>query len=581
VQRVLGTVAGAVVVAALLTPATTAAASVAPSRAHGPLGGAAALERVSGHLPAAAARNRMSATQLRGLLLRDRTARLDEADRLLYVDAHTPAPVTAATRTTAAATYPYAQTFALHSRPGASRVIYLDFDGEVVQGTAWNSSGGLSTARQPAFDTDGDPSSFSDAERALVQSVWERVSEDYAPFEVDVTTAAPTAAALQRSTSTDTTYGTRVLISPSAEAFSKLCPQSCGGVAYVGMFDAVQPDASTSTPAWVFPQVLYGDAKYLAEAVSHEAGHTLGLQHDGTATADYADGQGAWAPIMGTGYGRPVTQWSMGEYEGADNRQDDVAVMSGHGLPVRTDDHGDTPAAATKLALPATATGVISARGDQDAFTFTSTCAGTVAVSARPALSGPDLDVRLRLIGPDGRVAAADDPVSSMSSYEAARGLAAAISTSAPAGTYTVEVDGVGAQDPLSTGYSDYASLGSYSLDVSACVAPAAAPVTAPSAPRIGTAVAGTAGGAVTAKATWSAPTSTGSSAVTGYVVRALRLSSTGTVLSTTTSARQPATARALSMTVPTAGSYRFTVTAISAAGSSARSARSNLVAGR
>jgi hypothetical protein len=79
----------------------------------------------------------------------------------------------------------------------------------------------------------------------------------------------------------------------------------------------------------------------------------------------------------------------------------------------------------------------------------------------------------------------------------------------------------------------------------------------------------------------WGAPTSNGGTAVTGYRVRALRMSSTGAVLSTTTSAVQPATARALTMTLPAVGSYRFTVQAVNAVGSGALSARSNLVAGR
>jgi hypothetical protein len=58
-------------------------------------------------------------------------------------------------------------------------------------------------------------------------------------------------------------------------------------------------------------------------------------------------------------------------------------------------------------------------------------------------------------------------------------------------------------------------------------------------------------------------------------------MSSTGSVLSTTTSAVQPATARSLSMTLPQTGNYRFTAEAINAAGSSPQSARSNQVAGR
>jgi hypothetical protein len=102
-------------------------------------------------------------------------------------------------------------------------------------------------------------------------------------------------------------------------------------------------------------------------------------------------------------------------------------------------------------------------------------------------------------------------------------------------------------------------------------------PATVPGAPVIGTAAAGTAGGAITATATWNPPASTGGSAVTGYRVRALRMSATGTVLATTTSAVQPGSARQLTMTLP-AGNYRFTVQAINKAGRGPQSARSNLV---
>jgi hypothetical protein len=102
-------------------------------------------------------------------------------------------------------------------------------------------------------------------------------------------------------------------------------------------------------------------------------------------------------------------------------------------------------------------------------------------------------------------------------------------------------------------------------------------PATVPGAPVIATAAPGTAGGAVTATAHWNSPASNGGSAVTGFMVRALRMSATGTVLATTTSAAQPASARQLTMTLQT-GNYRFTVQAINKAGSGAQSARSNLV---
>jgi hypothetical protein len=108
-------------------------------------------------------------------------------------------------------------------------------------------------------------------------------------------------------------------------------------------------------------------------------------------------------------------------------------------------------------------------------------------------------------------------------------------------------------------------------------------PATTPGAPTVGTAVAGAAGGAITATANWTPPTTTGGSAITGYRVTALRMSATGTVLQTTESLVQPATSRSLQMTLPALGNYRFTVQAINAVSltGGTQSARSNLVAGR
>lgn len=106
-------------------------------------------------------------------------------------------------------------------------------------------------------------------------------------------------------------------------------------------------------------------------------------------------------------------------------------------------------------------------------------------------------------------------------------------------------------------------------------------PATVPGAPRIRTASSGVAGGPITATATWLPPTSTGGAAISGYVVRALRLSTTGRVLATRVSGVLPASARSLRMALPVRGTYRFTVQARNAAGSGPQSARSNAVSAR
>ena len=89
--------------------------------------------------------------------------------------------------------------------------------------------------------------------------------------------------------------------------------------------------ASSDQPAFVFAGNLGGSTGYVAEAASHEAGHTFGLFHDGTASSSYSTGHGDWAPIMGVGYGKAITQWSRGEYPSATNHQDDLAAIAALG----------------------------------------------------------------------------------------------------------------------------------------------------------------------------------------------------------------------------------------------------------
>lgn len=345
----------------------------------------------------------------------------------------------------------------LNSLPDANGVIYLDFDGETVSGTQWNSS----------FTNGGDivagAAGFSNAQ---VEEVWKGVAEDYRPFNVNVTTdravfdAAPT------------NRRAMLIFTPDNEWYG-----AAGGVAYVDVFGSSTFDA----PGWVFTDQIGDDAANSAEAASHEAGHMLGLRHDGTSSAGYYEGHGDWAPIMGLGYYKPVTHWSRGEYPDANNFEDDLAIISNsrNGLGYRTDDHFGLPGGATALIETAPDVleggGVIERGSDVDVFSF-QTSGGGVSVTVGNAGYDPNLDVRLRLLGSGGSEIAVSDTDSSLD---------ASLTATVASGSYHVEVSGTGAGD-LVTGYGDYGSLGDYAVSV---IAPQtfdlAAEIVSPAAPRL------------------------------------------------------------------------------------------------
>lgn len=443
--------------------------SEGPELLDSPRRGSAAVARLGAHLPEAARRNGLSVPQLQAVMA-DHTSWLDRGGRIHYVEPPAPeAGLTATGSTDTFSTLTEGETFSLHSRPGAQRTVFLDFDGTVVSGTAWNANynGGVAFAADP-YDTDGAPGTFSAAEKDVIRSVWQRVAEDFAAFDVDVTTQAPDESAITRSSSTDQLYGTRLLVTNTTTIYSSC---GCGGVAYLNVFGQAGSNHSYYQPAFVFQRGVGGGAKNIAEAASHEIGHNLGLRHDGTDTVGYYTGHGSWAPIMGVGYYKAISQWSRGEYAGANNVEDDLSVMAANGAPLRADDHGDTPATATGIATVVvppggaslSGTGRIGSRTDKDVLSFQSG-GGAATITVSPAPVSPDLDVRMVVLNSAGVTVAQADPASGSSNGDTPSGLAATVTVTLPVGMYYVEIDGVGSGDPVSTGYSDYASLGEYRL---------------------------------------------------------------------------------------------------------------------
>lgn len=448
--------------------------------------GEEAIRALGDRLPGVAAQNGMTAGELRTALRADSMLWVDRTGQLLFVDEftfggeHDAGQVgvhdhersgTADGAWTSASMPAGTDVFALDSRPAARRVIVLDFTGHDARGTAWGSSGKQVAG---AYDSDGDPSTFGQTEREQIYSVWQRVAEDYAPFDVNVTTRdhahqahQPGHPAIRRDNASDEAYGTRVVITPSQTYSCR-----CGGVAYVGVFPNIGADHDYYQPAWVFTGGVGNGAKNIAEAVSHEAGHNLNLRHDGTSSTGYYKGHGNWAPIMGVGYYEPISQWSMDTYAAdANNPQDDLAVMhmkDGDDVPrgiVFSADEDPPATAALGDSGTVTYQGVIGTALDTDTFTF-STGGGSVSIAATPAAVSPNLDLGLRLVG-TGVDQLVDPSSASSSGNDTSLGLDASLALELAAGTYAVTLDGVGFGDALVDGYTDYGSVGRYTLTIS------------------------------------------------------------------------------------------------------------------
>jgi PKD repeat protein len=436
--------------------------------------GEQAVANLAASLPQVAAYYGKSASEFAKQLRADRSAWIDKSGRLVFIEQG----LTSSGSDLAVSNVIYApeQTFALHSRPGSKRKIYLDFNGHTTTGAAWNTSYGMASIISPAFDTDGVPGTFSTNEIAVVQNIWRRVAEDYAAFDVDVTTEQPSADQMTRLSLADDTYGARALITRNFTAGTAKGNCGCGGFAYVGVFDNTNENYKT---AFIFQDMLGNSEKNIAEAVSHEVGHNLGLSHDGTTTLGYYGGHGSgatgWAPIMGVGYSKELVQFSKGEYKNANNKEDDFLVMQSNGVVFASDDFGNTMAGARALSptdlngmSSYNINGLVETPTDVDVFSFGAN-AGAVTISAAPFQRSPNLDILIQLRNASGVVIAESNPAAL---------LTGAISVLVPGGTYYLSIQGTGNGDALGLGYTSYGSIGRYSMTVSAPVtgvAPAAA----------------------------------------------------------------------------------------------------------
>jgi hypothetical protein len=329
----------------------------------------------------------------------------------------------------------------LSSLPTAQATIFLDFDGQYVQASSWNSGNPLNCA----------PSGLSNAQ---ITEIFNRVSEDYRPFNINITTdsikflAAPL------------TKRIRIIITPTSGWYTGV-----GGVSYTGSFTW-----GDDTPGFVFPDRLGPNkTKMVAECCTHESGHTVGLSHQSTyngsctLVATYSLGTGTgetgWAPVMGNSYYKNLSGWNNGPTpSGCTADQDNLSIITSlNGFAYRPDDHSDdpnvNPTAVTITNSLFSNNGIITTNIDKDVFKFNFTQSGALHLDAKPFSvglnnDGADLDVKLELLNSTLQLIHVYDPVDILN---------VAMDTILNSGVYYLKIEGAGNNNT-----TNYGSLGSY-----------------------------------------------------------------------------------------------------------------------
>jgi hypothetical protein len=330
-----------------------------------------------------------------------------------------------------------------NSNPGAFAQLYLDFDGNVGPSGWCGTSGVITTA---VFGTDGDPNTYSAGELTLIDQIWKRTAEDYAPFNINVTTVLPS--------DFNNKHALRVAIGGQSGGLN------WSGIGGVGCLGSFYNGGSSDNIVFVHAPNLGNNAKNIGMVNSHEGGHAFGLPHQDSPSGGcggYHSGGNyngeSKGPIMGAPYGSTREIWWKG-FEGC-GTTDDMAILSNanNGYGYVADDEPDVFDQARRIrastgVFVGDLTGIISKTTDIDIYAFTSP-AGSASITVSAATLGPNLDANMDLYHD-----VAGTPVLLASVDTAGNNFGGTINFSVPAGKKYIVVKSDG----------DYGEVGAYTL---------------------------------------------------------------------------------------------------------------------
>lgn len=370
---------------------------------------------------------------------------------------------------------------ALSSLPGAAQTIYLDFNGDFL--AQWNRTDSNQTytnVNVGVFNLDNNLA-ISDAESSAIQKIWQSVADDYAPFNVNVTTVDPGSFANGQAL--------RIVMAGDVSATLRTSAGrtfNMSGTVFIGDNNGNAVDTSGYSAIGSYtnnePNTVYVFARYIntwgttdsegrfrdlqyvmATTASHEAGHAFGLVHHG----NYDVGSDITTPIMGSNTQGDRSVWSV--YMDGSTTVNSLTTLTNI-FGARADDFSSSYGSAPTFPLSynvirgysGSVTGIVGLNGDTDLFKITVSSASTYNFNVTTPAFG-NLDAKLILYRVTSiplfgyyyeNIAMADPAVTASNPFA---NLGASMSITLQPGTYGIVVQSHGS----------YGDLGQYTLKVS------------------------------------------------------------------------------------------------------------------